>query len=853
MYARGNDIGNPVDSTYEWIIEHPSYSEWLQTQSGLLWIKGKPGAGKSTLIKYALQQDIRQQKGRDQTIIVSFFFNGRGSPLERTALGLYRSLLHQLLRLESGRLLRLTTVYKERCQTMGMIEEKWNWHERELEDLLSDLLLTLVAVHSVRLYIDALDEVGEEVAVQLVEYFQSLVTKASNVGKSLGICFSCRHYPLISLDGLTICLENENSADIQTYVYQKFKANSIEQRKAQILAPDILDRANGVFQWITLVLPQVIRECKRRRPIRVIQSYIRKLPSELLELYATILAGIDDGERFESLNLMRWVCFALRPLSLKEIRHAIAIDPNTPCTTLHESMDGESVTTNEDMRIRIIDLSKGLAETRVHNKQDFVQFIHESVKDFLVQGGLQSLESIGVGTITGRSNLSLAWACVRYFTMDEIVARVAGITINHPFKYEVRKHLESTYPLMCYAILSWVQHAAQAGEEQLLTDDLFQLFHQFCRPSERKLDHWIWLHSDLRWWSHPRPTEGMTILHVIAMHGFSNVLLRFLDSRDVTVDSKDNGGRTPLSWAAGQGHEQIVRLLVDRDDVEADSNDNDSTTPLSWAAAQGHEAVVKLLVDRDDVEADSKDDTGQTPLSLAAEQGHVAVVELLVDRDDVEADSKDDMGRTPLYWAAKRGHFAVVELLVDRDDVEADSKDILGRTPLSLAAERGHVTVVELLVNRDDVEADSKDILGQTPLSLAAEQGHVTVVELLVDRDDVEADSKDDMGRSPLYWAAEQGHVAVVELLVDRDDVEADSKDNDGQTPLSRAAWRGHFAVVELLVDRDDVEADSKDILGRTPLSRAAWQGHESVVKLLVNRDDVEADLEGEEGWTPLS
>jgi ankyrin repeat protein len=38
-----------------------------------------------------------------------------------------------------------------------------------------------------------------------------------------------------------------------------------------------------------------------------------------------------------------------------------------------------------------------------------------------------------------------------------------------------------------------------------------------------------------------------------------------------------------------------VKLLVERDDVEADSKDNDGRTPLSWAVAGGHEAVVQLL------------------------------------------------------------------------------------------------------------------------------------------------------------------------------------------------------------------------------------------------------------------
>jgi ankyrin repeat protein len=32
----------------------------------------------------------------------------------------------------------------------------------------------------------------------------------------------------------------------------------------------------------------------------------------------------------------------------------------------------------------------------------------------------------------------------------------------------------------------------------------------------------------------------------------------------VDVDSKDDGGRTPLSWAAEIGHEAVVKLLESR-------------------------------------------------------------------------------------------------------------------------------------------------------------------------------------------------------------------------------------------------------------------------------------------------
>jgi ABC-type ATPase involved in cell division len=65
------------------------------TTHGMLWLKGKPGAGKSTLMKESLLRLKRTAEGKD--IIIAFFFNSRGSELEKPPIGFYRSILHDLM------------------------------------------------------------------------------------------------------------------------------------------------------------------------------------------------------------------------------------------------------------------------------------------------------------------------------------------------------------------------------------------------------------------------------------------------------------------------------------------------------------------------------------------------------------------------------------------------------------------------------------------------------------------------------------------------------------------------------------------------------------------------------------
>ena len=80
-------------------MKKSEYLDWfngvkLGEYHDVLWIKGKPGTEKLTLIKFALANARETIKDRR---VISFFFNARGEDLEKSIIGTYQSLLLQLL------------------------------------------------------------------------------------------------------------------------------------------------------------------------------------------------------------------------------------------------------------------------------------------------------------------------------------------------------------------------------------------------------------------------------------------------------------------------------------------------------------------------------------------------------------------------------------------------------------------------------------------------------------------------------------------------------------------------------------------------------------------------------------
>ena len=76
------------------------------------------------------------------------------------------------------------------------------------------------------------------------------------------------------------------------------------------------------FRWVALQLME-LKKCRTQKAIR---EQLTNLPEGLDETYDRILLGIDKRDCGYSKIFLLWLCFAVRPLTLKELAATIIVD-----------------------------------------------------------------------------------------------------------------------------------------------------------------------------------------------------------------------------------------------------------------------------------------------------------------------------------------------------------------------------------------------------------------------------------------------------------------------------------------------------------------------------------------------
>ncbi|KAI9889221.1 MAG: hypothetical protein M1814_005670 [Vezdaea aestivalis] len=411
---RRYNISIAHSQTCNWIFKADYFRQWkdrerLSDFNGVLWIKGKPGVGKSTLMKHIFGYCEKKLKDHN---ISSYFFNARGSALEKTFLGMLRSLLYNLLVGDALICEQFRQFCLEKKRKHG---NELEWRLGELRELTANFILN----HSSRpilLFVDALDECDESEVRQTVQFLESLSIDALKNQVQLSICLSSRHYPTIRMrKRLEIVVESrrEHSYDIELYVRDKLQVDDDEIMKK------VVDKAENIFLWVILVV-ELLNRAHDEGDIRALRSRLEEVPRGLDEVFHSLL-GKDDGDRKETTLLLLWVLFSKSVFTSTQTLYVAVQSGITP-----EELGpwDESAQSKVMIERWVVNRSRGLIEKRRRvrsNGEYSIQFIHQSVNDFLLrQQRLQDLDpSLGRCPISA-SHERLRACCMSYLMIPDL-------------------------------------------------------------------------------------------------------------------------------------------------------------------------------------------------------------------------------------------------------------------------------------------------------------------------------------------------------------------------------------------------------------------------------------------------
>lgn len=335
MDARLRNVKIAMNQTCQWLFRHKHFRTWssqdpLEEYNPFLRITGKPGCGKSTLMKTALTYVDEQW---DQSwCTVSYFFNARATEeLEKSSLGLYRSLVHQIVSKNS----QLETGFRQAFRSKVKSDVVTAWAETELQNYLIDILRSDESLR-LCLFIDALDEGSEDDVRDLVAFCEELVACAKEPQEAIRICMSSRHYPHFTFQRpleLVVEEESDHYHDIEVYVSRKLTVprNTLASEAAE-LRRELCEKSSQIFLWVVLVIPMLNKICDKGGGLSAMTEFLRNTPDTLAGLFEEILDKSLHNIK-ECVVLLQWVLFSLQPLEPVELYLAV-IYSNSPIIAL---------------------------------------------------------------------------------------------------------------------------------------------------------------------------------------------------------------------------------------------------------------------------------------------------------------------------------------------------------------------------------------------------------------------------------------------------------------------------------------------------------------------------------------
>jgi WD40 repeat protein len=479
-----------LPGTCEWLANKDYFKSWRQTLgSRFLWLRGKPGTGKSVLAGHIIN-DLREC-----AMDCCFFFFQAGDNTKSTASVCLRSLAWQMATLHPNVFAKVVELLAEsKDDPIDKTDHIPVWRRVYLPGILKARLnRTQFWV------IDAMDEckgssdlMGYLSRIQEQWPVSIIVTSRDPVEAHLS---SGNSRVDIRADVIS---DEDSKQDISLFLKSNISLipcpSTSKWSSPWDMASHIIQNSGGCFLWASLICSE-LREAYTEKEI---EQVLDSIPSNMNSLYSKILGNMAQARFGKELAraILTWTTYSFRALTTTEIKEPIEMDINDKI---------------DDIERSISKCCGNFVYVDTHAK---VQLVHLTAREFFTRKDFES-EFIYP---KAEAHHRMATVCLQYLIQSK--ANTQKIR-RHGSELDVIPAHSSTPPFIAYASTYVFQHLNLVHSNE---DEIFVVLSKFLgSTSVLRWIEFIASTGDLQ----PVYRAGKTINHLLARRAQLSPPMRF--------------------------------------------------------------------------------------------------------------------------------------------------------------------------------------------------------------------------------------------------------------------------------------------------------------------------------------
>lgn len=352
-------------------------------------------------MKYLYNHDqnanhLRIWAGKVPLVRAHFYFWNPGQRMQKTLEGLLQTLLYHVLQAHPELVSKVCPGRWSIEQSSRGTSSNMSWTLKELKEAFTVFTSQCTVDTKFYFHIDGLDEYSGD-CWEVIDTLQHLST-ASNVK----LCLSSRPWNEFQdafgrLNPYTLHLHELTREDIKLFArenlrsYTRFAA--FQPQLFNELVHSIGEKAQGVFLWVRLAVRSLRDGITNEDPVSILHERLKAIPSDLEDFFEQILSSVDEIYRHRMANTFLATLRSDDPLRIihyyflegEEETHSYKLPASQwPSFEVQRSVQ-------QTIR-RLNGRFKGLLEpasTTNVTHQTLVDFLHRTLRDFLIRGHMR--------------------------------------------------------------------------------------------------------------------------------------------------------------------------------------------------------------------------------------------------------------------------------------------------------------------------------------------------------------------------------------------------------------------------------------------------------------------------------